>query len=259
MERLGLAPLLEARGAVRAGVAFWSPHSEWIRLPDDMPRAWGVTRRTLDPLVRELAAGTPGVELLLGQTVVDLVRDHGRPAGVRLNGTDGRGRVVRARLVVGADGRGSTVARLARVPGRVRPHGRFFYFAYWRGVQPASTDMRGWLMDPDGAAQFPNEDDQTVLVASVTRPRLPEFRADLEGAYARWIARAARRPGPQPGGAHVEADRQARHAERHAPGGPARHRVRRRRRAGYRSALGRGLRLGVPERGVAGGRNCGAL
>ena len=113
----------------------------------------------------------------------------GRPAGVRLSGPDGQSRVVRARLVVGADGRGSTVARLARVPGRVRRHGRFFYFAYWRGVQPASTDMRGWLMDPDGAAQFPNEDDQTVLVASVTRPRLAEFRADLEGAYARWIAR----------------------------------------------------------------------
>jgi 2-polyprenyl-6-methoxyphenol hydroxylase-like FAD-dependent oxidoreductase len=189
IERLGLAPLLEARGAVRAGVEFWSPYSQWIRLPEDMPPAWGVTRRTLDPLVRELAVGTPGVELLLGQTVVDVVRDHDRPAGVRLNGTDGQSRVVRARLVVGADGRGSTVARLAGVPGRVRPHGRIFYFAYWRGLQPASTDMRGWLLDPDGGAQFPNEDDQTVLVASVTRPRLPEFRADLEGAYARWIAR----------------------------------------------------------------------
>lgn len=189
IERLGLAPLLEARGALRPGIEFWSPYSQWIRLPDDMPRAWGVTRRTLDPLVRDLAAGTPGVELVLGQTVIDLVRDRDRPAGVRLSGPDGQSRTVRARLVVGADGRGSTVARLARVPGRVLRHNRFFYFAYWRGLQAANPDIRGWLLDPDGGAQFPNEDDQTVVVASVTRPRLPEFRADLEGAYARWIAR----------------------------------------------------------------------
>ena len=47
---------------------------------------------------------------------------------------------IRARLIVGADGRGSTIARLARVPGRVRRHNRFFYFAYWRGIQPETTD-----------------------------------------------------------------------------------------------------------------------
>ncbi len=188
IERLGLAPLLEARGAVRTGARFWTPYSQWIRIPDDMPRAWGVTRRTLNPLLRELAASTPGVELLLGQTVVGLVGDHGRPAGVRLSGPGGQSRVVHARLVVGADGRASGVARLAGVPGRVRPHNRFFYFAYWTGVQPATTDVRGWLRDPDGAAQFPNEDDQTVLTVSVRRSRLGEFRADLEGAYARELA-----------------------------------------------------------------------
>ena len=88
--------------------------------------------------------------------------------------------VIRARLLVGADGRESTVARLAGVPGRVRPHNRFFYFAYWRGVKPATTAIRLWLLDPDGAAQFPNEDDLTVLVAS-----LPPFAS----------GRGPRRPG----------------------------------------------------------------
>ena len=189
IERLGLASLLEARGAVRTGAQFWSPFTQWLPMPEDLPRGWGVTRRTLDPLLRELAAGTPGVELLLGQTVVGLVGDHGRPAGVRLSTPRGESCVIRARLVVGADGRGSSVARLAGVPGRVRRHGRFFYFAYWRGVQPATTDVRGWNFDPDGAAQFPNEDDQTVLGISPHRSRLGEFRADLEGAYARELAR----------------------------------------------------------------------
>lgn len=189
IERLGLAPLLAAAGAVRTGAEFWTSYSGWFHIPDDLPRGWGVTRRTLDPILRELAASTPGVELLLGETAVGLLENDGRPAGVEVRGRGGRTRRLRADLVVGADGRGSTVARLARVPGRIRPHNRFFYFAYWQGVQPRTTNARGWLLDPDSAAQFPNEDDQTVLVTGAHRSRHAEFRADLEGSYLRDLRR----------------------------------------------------------------------
>jgi 2-polyprenyl-6-methoxyphenol hydroxylase-like FAD-dependent oxidoreductase len=188
IERLGLASLLDARGAVRTHIETWSPYGGWMHLPTDVPYGYGVTRRTLDPLLRGLTAGTPGVELLSGQTVVRLLGDDGRPAGVEVEGTDGSVRRLRARLVVGADGRGSTVARLARVPGRVRPHNRFFYFAYWRGIRPRTNKARLWLLDPDGSAVFPNEDDMRVVVVAPHRSRLPEFRADREGAYARMVA-----------------------------------------------------------------------
>ena len=181
IERLGLAPLLEARGARRTGGYFWNPHSGWITIPEDIPRAWGVTRRTLDPMVRRLAADTPGVELMLGRAATGL--DGTR---LRVESPDGGGETVEARLVVGADGRGSTVARLAGVRGRVRRHNRFFYFAYWTGLQPM-THVRGWLLDPDNAAQFPNEDDLTLLAVGATKADLPEFRADPEAAYARRI------------------------------------------------------------------------
>jgi flavin-dependent dehydrogenase len=90
--------------------------------------------------------------------------------------------------VVAADDRGSAMARLARVPGRVRPHNRFFYFAYWKGVEPWSADVRGWMLDPASAAQFPNEDGVAVLAVGAHRRDLPEFRADLEGTYARRLA-----------------------------------------------------------------------
>jgi 2-polyprenyl-6-methoxyphenol hydroxylase-like FAD-dependent oxidoreductase len=139
-------------------------------------------------MLRELAIGTERVEFLPGWTAVRLLADDGRPAGIELQDASRRTLGVRARLLVGADGRGSTVARLARVPGRVRPHNRFFYFAYWRGIRPRTTTNRLWLLDPDAAAQFPNEDDLTVLAAAPHRSRLPAFRADLEGAYARMIA-----------------------------------------------------------------------
>jgi flavin-dependent dehydrogenase len=72
---------------------------------------------------------------------------------------------------------------MARVPGRVRPHNRFFYFAYWRGLRPKTTRARLWLADPNGIAAFPNEDDLTVVVAGVVKSRLAEFKADPERAY----------------------------------------------------------------------------
>jgi menaquinone-9 beta-reductase len=190
IERLGLAPLLDARGAVRIAADAWTPFGGWIRAPDDAPRGWGVTRRTLDPMLRELATGTAGVELLPGRTVTRLVAGgDGQPGGVETETRNHNASVVRTRLLVGADGRHSSVARLARVPGRLRPNNRFAYFAYWRGVRPATDRARLWLLDPDGAAQFPNEDDLTALVAVAHRSRLAEFRADLNGAYARMLER----------------------------------------------------------------------
>ena len=188
IERLGLAPLLDARGVPRTDAEFWTPHGGWFGFPFDGSHGYGVTRRTLDPLVRELAAGTPGVELLAGHTVVGLLTEDGRPVGVEVRGPQGAVASLRARLLVGADGRGSTVARLARVPGRVLPNNRFFYFAYWHGVRPSDACARGWLLDPDAAALFPNEDGLTVLAVAPHRSRLPEFQADREGAYARMLA-----------------------------------------------------------------------
>jgi flavin-dependent dehydrogenase len=188
IERLGLGELLEARGVPRTDAEFWTPFGGWVRFPDDSLRGYGVTRRTLDPLLRVLAAETPGVELMTGHTVIDLLSDRGRPAGVRTRAHEGKSRAVRARLVVGADGRGSRVARIAGVPGRVRPHNRFFYFAYWRGVKPAAPVARLWLLDPDAAAQFANEDDMTVLVVAAHRRRLTDFRSDPEAAYARAVS-----------------------------------------------------------------------
>ena len=188
IERLGLAPMLVERGALRTRLETWTPYGGWFGLPDDVPDGWGVTRRTLDPVLRDLAVGTPGVEFFPGWTARHVVTDHGRPAGIEVEDRGHQTRVIRARLLVGADGRESAVARLAGVPGRVRPHNRFFYFAYWRGVKPASPSIRAWFLDPDGAAQFPNEDDLTLLVTSYHRSRMAEVRADLEGSYTRMLA-----------------------------------------------------------------------
>jgi flavin-dependent dehydrogenase len=182
IEKLGLAALIEAHGAVRNSIDMWTPYGGWIRHRGDTPYGYNVTRRVLDPLLRRLAADTPGVELMTGATATGLL-DRGVVVDDRAHGR----RELRAPLVVAADGRDTKVARMAGVPGRVRPHNRFFYWAYWRGVQPSGDRSRMWFMEPDCAYTFPNEDGLCLVLVGPHRDRLPEFRADLEGAYLRFI------------------------------------------------------------------------
>jgi flavin-dependent dehydrogenase len=186
IEKLGLAPLLEEHGAIHNGIDLWTHDSGWIRTPRDAPYGYNVTRRTLDPILRELAAETPGVELIAGWSAVSLLGSE-RPEGISIENPAHERREIEAKLVVAADGRDSKVARWAHVPGRVKPHRRFFYWGYWRGIRPQTTRSRMWLLDPDAAYTFPNEDDLTVVLVAPHRDRLPEFQADLQGAYRRMV------------------------------------------------------------------------
>jgi flavin-dependent dehydrogenase len=186
IERLGLAPLLEQHGAVHNGVDVWTQASGWVETSRDAPYGFSVTRRTLDPLLRRLAAQTPGVELIAGWTAVGML-GASRPAGVSIEDHSHTRREIHAKLVVAADGRDSKVARWAGVRGRVKPHGRFFYWGYWRGLRPATERSRMWLLDPDAAYTFPNEDGLTVVLVAPHRDRLPEFQADLHGAFHRML------------------------------------------------------------------------
>jgi menaquinone-9 beta-reductase len=182
IERLGLAPLLADACAARPRAMPWTPFGGWIRV-DDAPRGYGITRRRLDPILRRLTADTPGVTLMLGRSLVGLIEDDGRVAGVEIETPDYERTRLGARLVVAADGRDTTVARLAGVRARVLPHSRFVYWAYWRGVGTPADEARLWFLDPDAAAVFPNEEGGTLIAYVAHNRRLGEFRADPEGAY----------------------------------------------------------------------------
>ena len=86
--------------------------------PGDVGGAMSVRRLLLDPILMEAAAAA-GAEVWMGAKVTALVRDRGRVKGVRV-ARNGSEQALEARLVVGADGRNSTVARLAGV-AQVQP------------------------------------------------------------------------------------------------------------------------------------------
>lgn len=173
LNRLGLTQALEEEGAVRNSVRMWTRwgwiHESEKRQVDEAASGYSIRRKRLDPILREAALSTPGVEAWLGCPVKALLRKAGRITGVR---ADECGVLVEARapLVVGADGMNSRVAQLAEVDTKVYPNNRIGYFSYYRGVaMKTGTESQMWFLDPDCAYAFPNEDDITVLAWLPTR------------------------------------------------------------------------------------------
>ncbi len=189
IERLGLLqPMMEA-GALRSQVRIWTKWG-WIVAPRESHSAClNLRREKLDPMIRAMAADTPGVELLLGRTAQALVRDGETVRGVVVRARDGEETTLRGSLVVGADGRDSRIAELSGVPTKRVPHERFAYGAYFRGAAPDhAPDTSLWMTDPQWAAAFPTDDELTFYAAMPTKWRLPEFRRDPLGALVSFMS-----------------------------------------------------------------------
>ena len=190
LERLGLLGAIEAAGGLRAHARIWTRWG-WIELTAGsiVPSGVNLRRELLDPLIRRKAAETPGVELILGHTAHALIREGNEIRGVEVREPNGQSRRLRARLVVGADGRGSRVAELARVRTRTIAHGRFFYAGYFEGPSPVGApDGSAWFLDPDWAAAFPTDNGLTLYAAMPTKQRQDEFRRDPIPALVSYIA-----------------------------------------------------------------------
>jgi flavin-dependent dehydrogenase len=189
IERLDLLePIVEA-GGVRSRIRTWTPWGTVSAPPEKAGYAVNLRRELLDPIVRDAAASTPGVELRLGETATGLLRDGEAVAGVVVRNPQGGESTVSARLVVGADGRESRVAKLAEVREKTHPHGRIAYGSYFEGPPiEGAPDAKVWFTDPDWAAAFPTDHDLTFYAAMPTKEKLPEFKRDPEQALLSYIA-----------------------------------------------------------------------
>lgn len=189
IERLDLyEPILDA-GGVRSRFHAWTQWG-WVE-PTEKRSAYclNLRRELLDPIVREAAAEQPGVDLLPGQTAERLVREEKAWSGVVVRDREGNEQEIRARLIVGADGRDSRVAALAEVKERTFPHGRLAYGGYFEGPRPRFwPDGAAWLLDPDMAAAFPTDGGQVFYIAMTGKERTPEFKQDPERALVEHVA-----------------------------------------------------------------------
>jgi 2-polyprenyl-6-methoxyphenol hydroxylase-like FAD-dependent oxidoreductase len=139
-----------------------------------------VRRFVLDPILLD-AAAQAGAEVMMATSAAGLVHDDGRVGGIRVT-HQGDERTLRARLVVGADGRNSTVGDLVGARKyNVTPNQRFGYWAFFEGAQPGPAfvyhrwEGRFVLALPADSGLY-----QVIVLPDLVF--LPEFRKDREAA-----------------------------------------------------------------------------
>ncbi|GAA1204243.1 NAD(P)/FAD-dependent oxidoreductase [Pseudonocardia alaniniphila] len=144
--------------------------------------AYGPRRTVLDEvLVR--AAAAAGAELRERFTVTGLLVEDGRVTGVRGHGQGGGPVVERARVVIGADGLRSLVARGVR-PERYHEKPRLLsgYYAYWSGL-PMEGRFEAYVRPYRAFAAWPTNDGLTLVVGGWPYREHAANRTDVEGNF----------------------------------------------------------------------------
>jgi 2-polyprenyl-6-methoxyphenol hydroxylase-like FAD-dependent oxidoreductase len=136
-------------------------------------------RTVLDPLLLE-AARAAGAEVRDGFIVEELTRDGDRVTGIRGRSKGGRPVTETARLVVGADGKHSRVARAVGAPvHHDRPPRTMACYTYWADVPLEGGEMYARPRRAVGA--WPTNDGLTMTYLAWPVEEFPAFRADVEG------------------------------------------------------------------------------
>jgi flavin-dependent dehydrogenase len=153
------------------------------RPADGADRAYCPRRIVLDALLVE-AASAAGVELREDFTVEEVVVDDGRVTGIRGHARGGATVTEGARVVVGADGRHSMVAKAVEPESynEVAPLAPAYY-AYWSGLPTDSFDTYIRAESGRGWAAIPTHDELTCVVQAWPQDEFASNRKDVEGAY----------------------------------------------------------------------------
>ena len=166
-------------------VGAWRPYRQ---------HAMGVARETLDGALVERVRALP-VDLREHARVVDLIVEQGVVTGVRFADRDARVHDVRARLVVGADGRASVVAERL---GCRRPHAlrRMALVTYVAGLE-SCRDLGEIFVDPPDYAILnpiaPDRVNLALVVPLAHAVRWSDRLDDFMAARVRQLPHLARR------------------------------------------------------------------
>ncbi len=190
LRRLDITDAVDACGGIKNSVHVWT-HYGWIRpyagrSREHVLHGYNMRREKLDPLLREMAINTPGVTYIGGKSIRDLIIRDGCVQGLTIAAEQGEPLELRAKLVVGADGRNSTTARLSGAREKITPNRRVFFIAYFKNL-PLTTGKTSqlWFLDPEIAYAFPCDEELTLLCAGIDEARLESFRENVERNFER--------------------------------------------------------------------------
>lgn len=139
-------------------------------------------RTVLDPLLAA-AAQEAGADVRYRATLVGLRERAGRIAGIDVRDHDGRVTAIEARLVIGADGRHSTLARLAAAPITQRvTHTTACAYGYYRDLPCEGYE---WAYRTSGmAGLIPTNSGLTCVFVAQRPERLGRGRQGLQSVLA---------------------------------------------------------------------------
>lgn len=152
---------------------------------DGTATAYAPRRTVLDKIIVD-AADRAGAEVREGFTVDDVVVEDGTVVGIRGHGEDGKTVLERARVVIGADGRNSHIAKVVQ-PEQYhdKPMLQWAYYTYWSGLPVDGFEV---VIRPDrGWAALPTNDGLTLLVIGWPFAESTAYKADVEANYLKTL------------------------------------------------------------------------
>jgi flavin-dependent dehydrogenase len=148
---------------------------------DGVACGYGPRRQVLDTILVE-AAAEAGAEVREHFTMTDLLMDGERVRGLRGHGQGGAQVTEEARIVIGADGLRSLVARAVQAPAyHERPALTCAYYTYWSDVPVADAEL--YPRPERMIIAFPTNDEQTLTIVYWPHAAFHKVRADIEGHF----------------------------------------------------------------------------
>ncbi|MFG2888287.1 NAD(P)/FAD-dependent oxidoreductase [Streptomyces sp. NPDC048248] len=149
--------------------------------------AYAPRRTVLDKILIDAAAES-GAEVRQGFTVEELVIEGDTVTGIRGHRAGGHSVTEYARVVVGADGVHSLVAKAVGA-GRYaeKPKLQYSYYSYWTGL-PMNHRFETYVRPDRAFAAWPTNDARTVVVCGLPIRDFKANRSDIEAGYLATMA-----------------------------------------------------------------------
>jgi flavin-dependent dehydrogenase len=151
--------------------------------PDGVSEAFSPRRTVLDKILLDAAAAA-GVEVREGFVFEDVVREGDRVVGIRGHAKGGASVSERARIVIGADGMRSDVARaVGATTLDDRPSPACWYYGFYSGVPVTRGEVV--FAKYRSLSLWPTNDGLTIAIVGWPRAMYAEVKADLETEFLR--------------------------------------------------------------------------
>jgi flavin-dependent dehydrogenase len=147
--------------------------------------AYAPRRTLLDKLLVD-AAAEAGAEVRERFSMQEVLTEDGTVVGIRGHDADRMSTVERARIVIGADGRHSPVARTVQPSTyQAKPPLQYAYYTYWRDLPLNGFEI--YVRPQRGFGAIPTNDGLAMVVVGWPIAEKDAYRADPEGNYLKTL------------------------------------------------------------------------